>query len=214
MYRDLIILGSGGHAISVANVALSCSWRVSFLVIDGHDFNELPGTHRILDSEIDVGGELCFAIGVGDNTIRESMYLNIKHTYNNATFPSLIHPTSLVSSWVTIDEGSILMPGSIVGPYSQLGKFCILNTASSVDHNSVMEDFSSLGPHACAGGGFSLGIKSAIGINASIKHNVTIGRNVVVGANSFVKDNLPDNSLVYGVPAKIARNRKDGEPYL
>ena len=214
MYPDLIILGSGGHAISVANVAISCSWSVSFLAKDTHHFDEPPGTRRILDSDIDVDGEFCFAIGIGDNATRESTYLSIKRTYRNSSFPSIIHPTALVSNWVTIEEGSVIMPQAVVGPYSRIGKFCILNTASSIDHNSVMADFSSLGPQACAGGGFSLGVKSAIGINASVRHNVSIGQNVVVGANSFVKDNIPDNTLVYGVPAKIARKREVGEPYL
>ena len=214
MTRDLIVIGSGGHALSVANTALAGGWRVTFLVLDGHDFTEPVGTRKVSATTFSKDRAIAFAIGVGDNSIREKTFFDFKNEYRNSSFPALIHPTALVSSWVTIDEGSVIMPHVVVGPHSKIGKFCILNTGSSIDHNSAMEDFSSLAPQACSGGNVTLGEKTAIGINASIKHNVTLGRNVVVGANSFVNNNIPDNSLVYGIPAEIVRTRQEGESYL
>jgi maltose O-acetyltransferase len=34
---------------------------------------------------------------------------------------------------------------------------------------------------------------------------VTIGKNSIVGAHSFVTNDVPDNTLVYGIPARIVR---------
>ncbi|MBI59953.1 acetyltransferase [bacterium] len=45
-----------------------------------------------------------------------------------------------------------------------------------------------------------------IGVNVFIRENVVIGENVVVGANSVVINDIPDNSIVGGVPAKIIKN--------
>ncbi len=42
-----------------------------------------------------------------------------------------------------------------------------------------------------------------IGRNAQIFHNVTIGRNSIIGANSVVLTNVPPNSIVMGVPARV-----------
>ena len=42
-----------------------------------------------------------------------------------------------------------------------------------------------------------------IGNEAYIMPNVTIGRNAIVGARSVVTKDVPDNSVVVGVPAKV-----------
>ena len=45
-----------------------------------------------------------------------------------------------------------------------------------------------------------------IGSNCTILPGVTIGNNVVVAAGSVVSKDIPDNSVVAGVPAKIIKN--------
>lgn len=44
-----------------------------------------------------------------------------------------------------------------------------------------------------------------IGINAVILPGVTIGKNSVVGANAVVNKDVPDNTVVAGIPAKIIK---------
>ena len=44
-----------------------------------------------------------------------------------------------------------------------------------------------------------------IGGNVTILPGVTIGNNVVVGAGAVVTKDIPDNSLVLGVPARVVR---------
>ncbi len=44
-----------------------------------------------------------------------------------------------------------------------------------------------------------------IGGNVVVLGGVTIGNNVVIGAGSVVTKDIPDNSLAYGVPAKIMK---------
>lgn len=45
-----------------------------------------------------------------------------------------------------------------------------------------------------------------IGTHSTIMPGVTIGENAVVGAYSFVKEDIPDNTLSYGIPAKVVKN--------
>ena len=42
-----------------------------------------------------------------------------------------------------------------------------------------------------------------IGTNATIMPGVTIGDNVVVACNAVVTHNVPDNSIVAGIPARV-----------
>lgn len=46
-----------------------------------------------------------------------------------------------------------------------------------------------------------------IGVNVLINPGIKIGHNVVVGANSVVTQNLPDNTICGGVPAKVLKNK-------
>ncbi|MBQ9658997.1 MAG: serine acetyltransferase [Clostridia bacterium] len=43
------------------------------------------------------------------------------------------------------------------------------------------------------------------GLNVSIIGNVRIGNNVTIGAHAVVTKNIPDNSVIGGVPAKIIK---------
>ena len=44
-----------------------------------------------------------------------------------------------------------------------------------------------------------------IGANATILQGVTIGENAVVAAGTVVSKDVPDNTIVGGIPAKIIR---------
>lgn len=44
-----------------------------------------------------------------------------------------------------------------------------------------------------------------IGANTTICSGVTIGKNSVIGANSVVKDDIPDNAVAAGIPAKVIK---------
>lgn len=56
-----------------------------------------------------------------------------------------------------------------------------------------------------------IGNNVMIGAGAVIIGNIVIGDNVVIGANSVVNKDIPSNSVVVGVPAKIIRYLKNGE---
>lgn len=54
-------------------------------------------------------------------------------------------------------------------------------------------------------GGVKIGSGTWIGVHAVIVGTVTIGRNCVVAANAVVTKDVPDYSVVGGVPAKIIK---------
>lgn len=45
--------------------------------------------------------------------------------------------------------------------------------------------------------------RASIGSNATILGNVTIGENAMVGAGAVVTQDIPDNAVVAGVPARV-----------
>ena len=55
--------------------------------------------------------------------------------------------------------------------------------------------------------GCTIGDNSLIGMNATIMNGVTIGKNCIIGAGALLTEHsqIPDNSLVLGVPAKVVK---------
>jgi acetyltransferase-like isoleucine patch superfamily enzyme len=60
--------------------------------------------------------------------------------------------------------------------------------------------------------GIEIGDGSWLGAGAIITDGVRIGRNAVVGAGAVVTSDVPDGSVVVGVPARVVRTIPDVEP--
>ncbi len=118
-----------------------------------------------------------------------------------------IHPQAVVAKDVIIGAGSVVMAGAIVNPGTVLGANVIVNTAASVDHECRIEDGAHLCPGVRLGGCVNVGISSWVGIGSVVKDHVKIGSNTVIGAGSVVIDDIPDNVVAYGVPAKVQRSQ-------
>ena len=53
-----------------------------------------------------------------------------------------------------------------------------------------------------------------LGQNVVVCPGVTIGEGALVGAGAVVIDDIPDESVAIGVPAKVVRTRTKDEIYL
>lgn len=213
--HPLVVVGAGGHAVSVANVARSAGYVVACFVDTqkaGGRLLEQPIIASVDDLE-DVG-RYVFCIAVGDNAARERVYVELSARHGGLVFPPLIHASAVVSDFVAVGEGSVLMPLAVVGPNSRVGRFCIVNTRASIDHDCTLADYASLAPGVVTGGSVHIGVRSAISLGAAIKHGIRVGGDSVVGACSYVNQDLPSNQVAYGTPAKVIRARTAGERYL
>jgi sugar O-acyltransferase (sialic acid O-acetyltransferase NeuD family) len=213
--NPLVIIGASGHAISVANVAKSAGFTIKYFVDKSKKCKELLGYSVIGDlAELQNIDKFNFAIGVGDNHSRERIFKELKAEFNNIYFPPLIHQSAVVSFFAEVGDGTVVMPNAVIGPNSKIGMFCLINTQSSIDHDCVMFDFSSLAPAATTGGNVMLGFRSAVCIGAKIKHGIRIGDDSIVGANSYLNKDLANNQVAYGTPAKEIRDRNIFDAYL
>ena len=89
----------------------------------------------------------------------------------------------------------------------------LLNTGSSLDHDSFLAHFASLGPGARTGGNVRIAERTVIGLNAGMLQGVSIGSDTVVGAHSFVNKDMPAATVAYGVPATPVRRRQRNDRY-
>ena len=55
----------------------------------------------------------------------------------------------------------------------------------------------------------TIGEGTIIYANSSVIGHITLGKKVVVGAHSLVKDNVPNNCTVVGIPARVIGSKKE-----
>lgn len=117
-----------------------------------------------------------------------------------------IHPTAYVARNAILGSGCQILANSTVCADTQLGEGCIVNTAASVDHECVVGDGVHLAPGARIAGEVRIGSYTMIAIGANVLPGVRIGSNCIIGAASLVTDDVPDNTIYYGTPARFVRN--------
>ena len=84
-----------------------------------------------------------------------------------------------------------------------IGRFSMI--AAGVTVSNGWHDITTFIPSS---GPVSIGAGCWIGVNASIVGSVSIGENAIVGAGALVNKDVPPNSIVAGVPAKVIGMRE------
>jgi UDP-N-acetylbacillosamine N-acetyltransferase len=192
---SLAIYGASGHGKVVFQIAKSLGYEEIFYIDDGE--NAYPNFDAFLTEH---GRDTPIALAIGDNDTREKIFNTLKHS--GCIIQTLVDSSALISSDVTIAEGTIVMPGVIINSEAKIGEGVILNSACVIEHECEIASFSHISPHVSLAGGVKVGAKSHIGIGACVIQGISIGESTIVGAGSVVINDVENASVVVGNPAK------------
>lgn len=212
----LLILGAGGHAKVVMDaIAAGAKSEIApdgfkvtgFIDIeDGSLVGEQILGLRVQGDLSDLprlrlqGGQAVFP-GHGDPATRsKAVEASQKIKYK---LPILVHPSGTVSASANIGAGSFVAAGAVVGPDAKLGRYCLINTCASVDHDCVLGEGVHVAVGAHLAGDVRVGANTLIGAGATVIPGIKIGAGVTIAAGAVVVENIPDNTTVMGVPGKV-----------
>jgi acetyltransferase EpsM len=183
MSIKLWIYGAGG----MGKETLWLISEISNYVVDGfiddylqsNSFKNLPVIKNALN-------QYNCIVAIADTQIRKE----ITHRNEKLTYVNLIHPSVKINSSIQIGKGNIICQGVVLTVDISLANHVIININSTIGHDAVIEDFVSImfGVHICSG--------------AVVLPNIKIGKWCKIGAGSVVTKDVPDNSIIAGVPAK------------
>ncbi len=206
-FKNIYILGAGSMAREVLEIYrdLNKASAVSgFLEENSTRENQYIKEIPILNtSKKDALINDNIFIGAIGSPKRKIIIKKIKE--NGAKFDTLIHPSVLIGNDAKIHEGVIICAGSILTCNIEINSHSIINIGCTISHDVKIGEFATIAPGVNIGGNVTIGNNSWIGIGTKIIHGVRIGNNVFLGAGSVVVNDIPDNSLAYGVPAKVVR---------
>lgn len=208
--RELYIIGAGGFGREVAWLVERINesgqqWDLRGFVDDdestwGTTVGSYPvlGGCDILDS---VERETWAVCAVGSARVREKIVEKVS-AFSNVSFATLVDPSVLMSSRVTMGEGCIVCAGTILTVDIKLGCHVILNLDCTVGHDAVLDDFVTAYPSVNVSGATQIGRCVELGTGMQIIQGKAIGEGTVVGAGAVVVRDIPPRCVAVGSPAK------------
>ena len=99
---------------------------------------------------------------------------------------------------ISVGRGSNIQELSVL--HTDMGYPLVIGEGCTIGHRAIL--------HGC-----SIGAHSLVGMGATVLNGARIGRNCLVGANALVTEgkDIPEGSLVVGMPAKVVRPLTEAE---
>ena len=152
-------------------------------------------------------------------------HFRIENDRRNSAIPMLdikeidarIEPGAIIRDRVAIGKNAVIMMGAVINIGAEIGE------GTMVDMNAVIGARGKLGKNVHLGAGAvvagvleppskspcEIGDNVLIGANAVILEGIKIGDGAVVAAGSVVVEDIPENVVVAGSPAKIIKTVDD-----
>jgi sugar O-acyltransferase (sialic acid O-acetyltransferase NeuD family) len=216
--KKIAIIGAGGFGRELLDIFDACNaagqdYEVLGYIVDSQ--YSLPGA--VVNNKPVLGdfdwlaehaGEVYAVCGVGLPQFRLRLVRRAQE--RGVRFCSIIHPTAIITRWVTIGEGVVIAAGCILTNRIHIGNHVHINLSCTIAHDAALEDFVTLAPGVHVSGKVRLSTGCYVGTGANIIEKMHVGEWSIVGAGSTVFDDVSPNSTVIGVPGRVIITREEG----
>lgn len=200
-YEGIAILGFGGHARSVADVALELGVRhLCFVDENVRSEEQFAGFAAVKDLECPLPDGWAVFPALGDSAKRQRKVESVLQ--DGLPLATLIAKSAYIGCEATVEKGVFVGNNASVGPAVKLGIGCIINTSAVMDHESVVGDYTHVSVNATVAGRCRIGRNVMIGAGAVIIDGIRIADGVIVGAGAVVVRDIDKPGVYVGVPAK------------
>ena len=218
--RRLLIVGAGGFGREAAQAVQAVNRKrptwdlLGFLddnpalqhgVVDG-----LPVLGPLADVKDFADAQLVVSVGRPSNYLaRRSIVQRLNLAPSR--YATVIHPTAVLPLTAQIGPGSVLLATVVATTGIRVGAHVVVMPGAVFTHDDTVEDYVTIGAHACLAGNVRIGEGAYIGAGALIREDCVVGPWALIGMGAVVTSSVPAHEVWAGVPARFLR-RADAQP--
>lgn len=208
MKTSVLLIGGGGHALSLIDVLESTSQFKIKGVVEAIDSSscELVGYVVIgFDNQLEPllrkTPHCIIAVGqIMSAKVRKKLFMKAKET--GAIFPQVISPLARVASTAKIADGVCVMHHAVLSHLTNIGENTIINNKALIEHETIIGKHCHISTGAIVNGNVTIADECFIGSGAIISQGIYICKNVVVGAGTVVIEDIDEAGTYVGNPAR------------
>lgn len=146
-----------------------------------------------------------FTLGIGNPHLRFTLFQKFRDLGGELS-STLSKYAEIGHFGINIESGCNILGGVKISNDVSIGVGTMIYYNSSITHDVTIGKFCEISPDVKLLGRCSIGDFVQVGAGSIIFPDVEIGKNVVIAAGSVVRQNVPENVMVAGVPAVIKKN--------
>jgi len=167
-----------------------------------NDFPVLGGLEWLIENR----NEIYCVIAIGDPKTKKLIADKLEH--HGINFINAIHPSVIMSEYVELGKDVIIGAGTIITVNINIGNHVIINLNCTIGHDTIIKDYCSIMPTVKINGKNHISEGVYIGTGATFTHQLSIGSWTTIGAGAVVINDIPDNVVAVGIPAKTIKHKK------
>lgn len=213
--QKVAIIGAGGHAREVLDVfdainAMKPTYDIKGYIVDP-EYSK-PGI--LVNDKPILGGFEWFLDNMDCATIcavgapHQRFHLVNRAKALGISFCSVVHPSAIMTRWVSMGEGVVITAGCILTNNICIGDQVHINIGCTVSHDARIADFTTLSPGTHVSGNVVFEEGCFVGTGVNIIEKKTIGTWSIIGAGTAITADVPANSTVVGLPGKVIKTRE------
>lgn len=212
---QLLVYGSGGFGTEVVDMARRMNratprWAgIEFIddIRPADTHYGIPVRPRAAALSHWPPGEREVVIAVGQPSSRQRLREELEAL--DVVFGQVIDPSAVVSDTAVLGRGVVIAPHAIVASLARLDDNVVLNAKAIVGHDVRIGRDTVISSMVNVGGASTVGACSYIGMGAQIKEKRAIGDRTIIGMGSVLHDNVGDDLIAMGSPARPVRRNED-----
>ena len=206
----VVVIGGGGHAKVLISVLKKSGYAIEGYT-DKEDRGVILGVPYLGNDAIlqDIGRKspaFNAIIGIGKvdaSPLRLSLQNEIGAL--GFDFPAICSPQAIINEAVSLGAGTAVLDGVVVNSGTDIGRACILNTRSTVEHDCRIGENVHIAPGVTLSGGVTIGDNCMVGTGANVIQSISICAGCLIGAGSTVVKDITVPGTYAGNPAKRIR---------
>lgn len=213
--KSVVIVGAGGFGREVLEIfkdqnKISQTWNMLGFIDENE---ELHG--KIINNYPVLGGfdwlrkhmsnNLGCVVAIGTCEIRKQVVEKLQEIGVN--FYNAIHPSVIIKGFVEIGKDVVVQAGSIIAVNSRIGDHVHINFNCSIGHDADIRSYCTINPMVATNGYDCLHEGVYVGTGAKFIQGLSVGRWSTIGAGAVVIEDIPENVVAVGVPARVVKQK-------